>query len=477
MTGFRMMSGDRAGAQAWERRGWQHLDKVGTCLERGYHAVAYVGCDIHDPATLLERAELALGVAKEFEDPALRLRAMGDKGLALVSSGSVDEGFTLLDEVMVGITAGEIPDAQMRGVTLCALMTACERGGDHGRAEHWGKAIEDNPVLQEMGIQVTHCQIAYGAMDAMRGRFASAEARLMIALDAKATTRYHMALSRAKLAELRVHQGRYAEAADLLRGYEDEFEVGQALATLYVATNEYARAAAVLRTYTRGLGSDCMRLGPALALLVDLELRSDNVGAASTAARRLLALEEACSSNAIRAMARLASARIAIYKQEYVAAIDELETALMLMMHRDRPLLGAQVRLELARALVGSGDSAGAAVEVEAAKATFERLGVVPDLARCEAVMARLRGTTSDSAESNSRPRLVTGNFEKLTRRESEVARLVAEGLTNRQIAARLVLSVRTVETHVDRTMGKLDFHSRSQLAAWVVQEPASKVT
>jgi DNA-binding NarL/FixJ family response regulator len=176
-------------------------------------------------------------------------------------------------------------------------------------------------------------------------------------------------------------------------------------------------------------------------------------------------------------MARLASARIAIYKQEYVAAIDELETALMLMMHRDRPLLGAQVRLELARALAGSGDSAGAVVEVEAAKATFERLGVVPDLARCEAVMARLRGTTSDSAESNSRPRLVTGNFEKLTRRESEVARLVAEGLTNRQIAARLVLSVRTVETHVDRTMGKLDFHSRSQLAAWVVQEPASKVT
>src|SRR5688572_27169373 len=53
ITGFRMMAGDRAGAQAWERRGWEHLDKVGPCLERGYHAVACIGCDIHDPATLL----------------------------------------------------------------------------------------------------------------------------------------------------------------------------------------------------------------------------------------------------------------------------------------------------------------------------------------------------------------------------------------------------------------------------------------
>lgn len=118
ITALRMMAGDRAGAQAWQRRGWQHLEDVGPCLERGYHAVACVGCDIHDPATLLELAELALGVARDFGDRALELRATGDKGLALVSSGSVDEGFALLDEVMVGIVAGDIPDPQMRGITL-----------------------------------------------------------------------------------------------------------------------------------------------------------------------------------------------------------------------------------------------------------------------------------------------------------------------------------------------------------------------
>jgi DNA-binding NarL/FixJ family response regulator len=58
----------------------------------------------------------------------------------------------------------------------------------------------------------------------------------------------------------------------------------------------------------------------------------------------------------------------------------------------------------------------------------------------------------------------------KLSVRELEVARLVAHGMTNREIAARLVLSSRTVDTHVQHIMSKLGFHSRSQIAGWVVQ-------
>src|SRR5207237_8341915 len=100
--------------------------------------------------------------------------------------------------------------------------------------------------------------------------------------------------------------------------------------------------------------------------LVDLELRCDDIGAATSAARRLLDLEEESSSNEIRAMARLASARIAIHKREYTAASDELETALTILLHRDRPLLMAHVRLSLAWALAGSGVRAGALVQVGA---------------------------------------------------------------------------------------------------------------
>jgi predicted ATPase len=58
-----------------------------------------------------------------------------------------------------------------------------------------------------------------------------------------------------------------------------------------------------------------------------------------------------------------------------------------------------------------------------------------------------------------------------LTRREAEVAVLAARGLTNRDIADRLFLSVRTVEVHVDHIFTKLGFHTRTQLAAWAYEE------
>lgn len=66
------------------------------------------------------------------------------------------------------------------------------------------------------------------------------------------------------------------------------------------------------------------------------------------------------------------------------------------------------------------------------------------------------------------------GPMEALTVREREIARLVADGLTNRQIASRLVLSHRTVEGHVGRILGKLGFGRRTQLAAWVGRVPAN---
>ena len=58
-----------------------------------------------------------------------------------------------------------------------------------------------------------------------------------------------------------------------------------------------------------------------------------------------------------------------------------------------------------------------------------------------------------------------------MTRRETEVAALAARGLTNRDIAAQLFLSVRTVEAHVDHILTKLGFRTRTQLAAWAHEE------
>ena len=71
---------------------------------------------------------------------------------------------------------------------------------------------------------------------------------------------------------------------------------------------------------------------------------------------------------------------------------------------------------------------------------------------------ARASGASSDSALGG------------LGRREAEVARLIAEGLSNRQIGARLFISERTVDSHVRSILNKLGFNSRAQIAGWVAR-------
>jgi DNA-binding NarL/FixJ family response regulator len=58
-----------------------------------------------------------------------------------------------------------------------------------------------------------------------------------------------------------------------------------------------------------------------------------------------------------------------------------------------------------------------------------------------------------------------------LAKREADVARLVADGLTNKQIGARLFISERTVDSHVRSILNKLGFSSRAQVAVWAAEE------
>jgi DNA-binding NarL/FixJ family response regulator len=57
-----------------------------------------------------------------------------------------------------------------------------------------------------------------------------------------------------------------------------------------------------------------------------------------------------------------------------------------------------------------------------------------------------------------------------LSPRERQVAKLVGEGLSNRQIGEALVITEGTARVHVEHALGKLDLHSRAQLAVWAVQ-------
>jgi len=67
-------------------------------------------------------------------------------------------------------------------------------------------------------------------------------------------------------------------------------------------------------------------------------------------------------------------------------------------------------------------------------------------------------------------PTFVGLNTQRLTRREQEVAALLARGLTNRQIAEELTIAERTAETHVLKIMNKLGLNRRAQLTAWALK-------
>jgi non-specific serine/threonine protein kinase len=70
-----------------------------------------------------------------------------------------------------------------------------------------------------------------------------------------------------------------------------------------------------------------------------------------------------------------------------------------------------------------------------------------------------------------TRPAAVgTGDKPVLTNREWEVAKLIAQGLTNKEIASALVIAPRTAEGHFDHILQKLGFGSRAQIADWAAR-------
>lgn len=79
-----------------------------------------------------------------------------------------------------------------------------------------------------------------------------------------------------------------------------------------------------------------------------------------------------------------------------------------------------------------------------------------------DGAVAMALGTAAEAERDGSPPP------SPLTRRETQVAQLVARGLSNRSIAETLVLSPRTVDGHVERILAKLDFTSRTQIASWI---------
>jgi DNA-binding NarL/FixJ family response regulator len=74
-------------------------------------------------------------------------------------------------------------------------------------------------------------------------------------------------------------------------------------------------------------------------------------------------------------------------------------------------------------------------------------------------------------SRKNSAQQLARDQFDGLTARERDIAALIAQGKSNKEIAEVLSLSSRTVEAHISKILPKLNFSSRSQIAVWAVEK------
>lgn len=455
--------GQETSAAGWERRAWRLVAEIGPCVEEGWLLLARVGCTVPDPVELERRADRALELAHHYSDAHLEVRALADKGLAVVSQGRVAQGMELLDEAMVAISSGEVDNVSVAGASWCAMLSACERAGDVARASHWSQFVRSDERHRFTAVLGLHCKVAFGATLSLTGRWAEAELELLGALEAEPGT-FHQAMAANELATLRIGQGRISEAGDLLAGYEDRLEAVEAVAALHLARGELAAAATSIRRAVPVLAGDRLRVAPLLATLIQVQLARGALEEAWQSAKRLEALAEECSSNEVEAETHLALGRIARHTGDAKGAIEHLENALALLARLERPHLAARIRLELARALAPS-DTEAAAAEARAAASAFDRLAAEPDLAQARAFFAQLISSRPIAPPPFADRAGVGG----LSKREVEIAGFVAQGLTNRQIAERLFLSVRTVESHVDNALGKLRFRTRTQLATWVI--------
>ncbi|HET7516721.1 MAG TPA: helix-turn-helix transcriptional regulator, partial [Actinomycetes bacterium] len=157
-------------------------------------------------------------------------------------------------------------------------------------------------------------------------------------------------------------------------------------------------------------------------------------------------------SSGLEAAALQARGALLLAEGRAEAALPTLRAACRRWQELDAPYDAARVRLLLVVAYRALDDGDAAARELDAAAAVFDQLGATLDAAR----VAALRG----------RPALPGG----LSAREAEVLALVAAGRTNREIAATLVLSPKTVARHLSNIFAKLGVSSRTQAAAFAYE-------
>jgi DNA-binding CsgD family transcriptional regulator len=194
-----------------------------------------------------------------------------------------------------------------------------------------------------------------------------------------------------------------------------------------------------------------------MALLADMQVGCGDISAAAHTARTMVELTTADPVDALVGYARQSNACVLAAGGSGVEiAVGELESAVASFTAARLPLEAAGARLRLAE-LVQVEDPALARIEAGTAAESFAWLGAHAELDRATALLRSLGGPARTGVRRAG----------SLTDRETEVIALVAQGLSNAQIAERLYISRKTASHHVSNVLTKLGMQNRAEAAAW----------
>ncbi len=444
-------------ASGWLSRAQRLLDEEpGESAEHGYLLIPQVfrheAAGDFDAAAAFAGEAAALG--QRFGDRDLHAVALHAQGQMLVLAGRVGEGLALLDEAMVAVTTGELSPFVV-GIVYCGVILACQSVFEVGRAREWTLALSEWVDRQQDLVAFTgRCLLHRAEILQLGGSWPDAleEARLAgqrlleTTTEAAGLAHYRQAELLRLLGDFGAAERAYREASRL--GWEPH----PGLAQLRLAQGRIDAALAAIRRASAEI-DDPLKRAALLPAHVEIALAAGEIGEARHACDELRALAGRYESPMLGAMLAYACGAAALAGGDARAALAGLRDAQRVWLALDAPYEVARTRALLAQACAALGDEEAAALELEAARDGFRRLGAAPDLERLE-----------------SRPERGGKAAHGLSERELEVLGLVARGLGNRQIAATLVISEHTVARHLQNIYAKLGVSSRSAATAFAFE-------
>ncbi len=372
-------------AAGWLRRAERLLEAEPDTVEFGYLQYRRGGDALAkgDLDAAVELTTEAEELGRRFGDIDLELLAQHERGIALIARGEAEEGFALIDEAAAAALGGEL-EPLPTAIVYCNTITACRDVADYGRAGEWTEVAKRWCERQAINGFPGMCRVYRAEVMRLRGDWEAAREDAQLACDELRDWSPNTAgAAFYELGEIRLRIGDLdgAEAA-----FQQAHELGRTtapgLALLLAARGDASGGAALV---ARALAEEThgplarARLLPAQ---VDLAVATGDVTTAAEAAAELSSTAEAYGSAGLRAAAAAAEGAVALARGDATAAIDSLRTALPNFGVADLPYETASARMLLGRAYRASGDERAASVELESARAVFERLGAALDLQR-----------------------------------------------------------------------------------------------